>query len=265
MIGTMTPASRTAISLNNLGVRFSERRYGKEAFETFRDAVTMVQVACDQQSGNSIGADGKNCDKLIRKAAQRLAQTSLTANLPTGAIVFSSLSDTSDFLAVDEESSNAGDNRSSFYGDMIRIEDYGMSDHNLSLDCDLNAAIILHNFGLSSLSLSLSTRDEAKSAKFRKSAVKLVIWSHALAVPCIFQPDRFASGEPDERAYLITLVVAKSIYQTLQLIRHGNASDDVGTLDLTLQRFEQVKQAVFARGSFYGGFRHYGVFAASAA
>lgn len=193
---------RSAVALNNMAISLQERGCDSQALSTFQDALGLLKVA----SRSNCGARGRH--QVIQLAAQRLMKP-LPSKRPHS-ISFSSISDDADFStamnAVDVEC------YSSSHCLLIRIEDYG-SEPGLHRDLDLDCAIILHNYGLSYLSMSQNDTYSAENAeKLRRNALKLLNLSHSVIAT------RSSVCEDDDSLqmmFLLSLIVTKSMAQTL--------------------------------------------------
>ena len=180
---------RAAIALNNMAVFLHEKRCDRQAYETFRDALALIQIA------SRPGGSCPRIDARIHAAVQRLANP-VPANRNKQQrrqpqhprhLSFSAVSDDADFAKLRD--SNSGSLALSPHTTLIRVEEYGTS-CLVQRDLDLDSSIILHNYGLSCLSqaLSLPPSKSAMARRLSQDAVKLLQLSQAVVASRSHQP-----------------------------------------------------------------------------
>lgn len=250
----MTVAHRTAIALNNLAVRFAERGYDKKAFETLRDSVGLLKVACEEPDvQRRVCAVSDPFSIQIRRAAQRLATCHSYSAAQTTDMTFSAISDETDMQAAQERLVILQFNEQAAWNcDMIRIEHDSLSAISSPRDFDVDTAIILHNYGLSCLCQSVKTTDSSHSSKLQETAVKLVRWSQSVLFSCVHEPVDLSvscGNKLNERAYWVTLIATKSLAHTLLLTAGNSCAKNTGhDLQHCLAHLENMQRAALSLG-----------------
>jgi hypothetical protein len=145
--------NRAAVALNNAGVNLLERGRYKEAMATCKDAVKVIKIGLSRVSTCS-SEDQIDIDDMLSKATQRMSDLPSRINDKSHPLQLHicSLDDipTCAGMAVDEGPSLG-------LAFAIRIDDVE-TDSGFHFEKDIDSAVILHNFAVSYLCLSMIAR-----------------------------------------------------------------------------------------------------------
>jgi hypothetical protein len=160
---------RSAIALNNMAVSLQRKGKEKQAVETFRDALAAIRLSSRQHrtAGETSDVEGK-----VQVASQRMS-------LPVTSInndMFEIVSDDQEILRL---SGLAKGDAISSGPTLIRIEEYGGDNFSVR-NLDLDAGIILHNYGISILFMAVknSKASSQEHLQCHHDAIKLLTLSY---------------------------------------------------------------------------------------
>ena len=234
----MKRAYRDAIALNNVAVRCAELGFHKQAVETFRLSVSLIQIAyaqqCDTEWFNSTSHSAMASD-----LPQSLAAVPSEPSTHFESRFFSSVSEDSDLsTGVDLVS---GMDISTSKCHLIRFEVYS-ADGPTFREFDIDSAIILHNYGLACVCHSTVCRNMQTAFKLKRNGLKLIRWSQSLLC------DRAArtcaiDRELADRILFLSLIVTKSMAHT-----HFIAGDDSRMVDECLAHLEHLRTTAHEQG-----------------
>lgn len=221
-----TKEHRVAVALNNMAVALQERSCEKQALETFQDALSLMKIA-SRAPGTAPTCD---VDAMINKAFQSFAKPKPCKGQTC--LSFTSLPDDADFSAALKCVSNGCNSL------LIRIEEYG-SEHSSQRDLDLDCAIMLQNFGLSSLCHSYSVPQSAQ--KLRNNACQLLQLSHTI----ISQQASSECNDEDlmQKTFFVALVITKSLAQAL-----FSTTDSEWKVKECMEHLENLKSVIYDLG-----------------
>jgi len=162
----LTEAYRAGIALNNIAVHLQERRCDRQAYDTFRDAISLLRndvlsTKAKESATIQITTSAENqrstsrVDMIVRKAMLRLAnaKTSSKSSLPPSpaSSFVDVMSDDSDCASamirlLDSKCSTNRCGRMT----LVRIEEYDTTSSSSLRNPNLDYAIVMHNAGVSS-------------------------------------------------------------------------------------------------------------------
>jgi hypothetical protein len=190
---------RAAIALNNMAVSLQRKGKERQAVETFRDALAAIRLSSKHHrtAAESIEVEGK-----VQLASQRIS--SPTTSISNGTLKI--VSDDQDLLRLRDL---AKEDALSGRPTLIRIEEYG-GDSNCVRNLDLDASIILHNYGISIMFMGLknSMISQREHTQCHHDAIKLLTLSYQVV-------SAFALDRPDDtlihKVLLVATVVTRSM------------------------------------------------------
>lgn len=190
---------RGAIALNNMAVSLQRKGKERQAAEAFRDALAAIRLS---SKSHRTAAETTDVEGSVHLASQRIS-------IPTTSIcndMFKIVSDDQDLLRLgDLAKGDALSGRPT----LIRIEEYGGDSFSVR-NLDLDASIILHNYGISILYMGLknSHHSPREHLQCHNDATKLLSLSYQVV-------SAFALERPDDtslhRVLLVATVVTTSM------------------------------------------------------
>jgi hypothetical protein len=171
---SVAAARRAAINLNNCGVALLSRHLWDEAMDAFKDAIGLMKIASTGQKGT---VSEQEMHLALHRAWQSTAQEFTTATEDCqGSIVkiISSQCDPAAFYAL-LNSSSPEDTKFLVTIDPIDSEDQD------SDGTDLEASIVLYNFGIAHSFLGSASGCRFGNAKLQDNAYRILHLTYALA------------------------------------------------------------------------------------
>lgn len=230
----MSHGYRAAMALNNVATSLLTRGCHRQALETLKDAVFLMQTAT--RPGMVEDASyAHHVQELAQKAFQRLATSEPSSG--TSPLPCLGLRDTDDVAHIFD--SNAIESSKAF---LIRFDETETSHR----DADIDSAIILHNYGLACLIAASSSMKI--NAKLQSNAFRLLQLSHDIAV------GHMESETHDDihmqRIFLLAMCTTKSL--ALALFQTSRT----GEMKQCMERLEALKRIVQELGMFTPFSRH---------
>jgi hypothetical protein len=240
-IQTRTDAYKCVIALNNIGVSLMERGAYLQAAQTFKEAVVALQLAMrvglpldfDEQHAVSLAAIHES----VRSAYQRVAKSVLssvatrTECLHAPEVSVRSISnDEWDPIVM---KSILADSEHSFFSNplCIRIEPSTCGFEQELGDCELNAAILLQNFGVAQMCLLATTSIREKTCRYQSGAMKLF----RIAYTILLQHRGVIEHNENDQLHTTLMITSATTLNSLgQLLLLGNREEEASQVSANL-------------------------------
>lgn len=190
---------RAAIALNNMAVSLQRKGKEKQAVETFRDALAAIRLSSRQRR---TAEETSEVERKVQLASQRvlIPATSISNDM------FEIVSDDQELLRL-RDLAKGGALASRLT--LVRIEEYGGDSFSVR-NLDLDASIILQNYGVSILFMGLksSKNTPQENLQCHHDAIKLLTLSYQVV-------SEFAREWADDtllhKVLLVSTVVTRSM------------------------------------------------------
>lgn len=218
---------RAAIALNNMAVTMMERRCYRQAFETFKDAVTAMKLSTPTFTGQQ---NQSIIFESLKKAHQRSSHPVISSNEILLTIVSLSHHDARPLIPQDFSAPSSSSCCPMF--SLIRIDDVDLLEDSDKIDSEngsntLATLVTIYNFGIANLCRAhcLRAKKASASQQLLKGGLKLLTLSCNLLLS---QYEDSYNGDGDEedfftvsRLLFILTVLLKTLCQTFTATGQG--------------------------------------------
>jgi hypothetical protein len=215
---------RAALAMNNMGVSLLERRASREAMETLKDAVNVLnglfQIPQEQHNLTCI-------DDMLHRAYSRVSQSRSRSDNSFGCI--RAIPHDADFVTVvpallESATLLQGVNC------VIKVESFDSDDRNIDIDC----AILLHNFAIAHLATSKTISNPMSAGRLRFGACKLAGIAHATLSNFMMLHHQMGHGEILLECPTLPLATAVILHGLIQI------HTERGALPMAAEPLEQL-------------------------